>query len=52
MINSLVYLLSLIARRDLIRLCVLCECVGLSLDSDDVREAIIAHGSVPPTEQQ
>ena len=50
MINLTVYLLSLLASRDMVRLCVLCEVCGLSLEDDRVREAIIAHGDVPKTD--
>lgn len=49
MINAAVYLIALVARRDIPTMLWLCAWFGLDISDDTVREAIIAHGRVAQT---
>lgn len=52
MINACVWILALACRRDITSLVWLCVWCGLDIASDEVREAIVAHGRVAPTEPE
>ena len=49
MIDAAVYLLALVARRDIPTMLWLCTLCGLDIGDEAVREAIIAHGRVAQT---
>lgn len=50
--NAVVFLIALVARRDIPTMLWLCVWCGLDIASDEVREAIVAHGRVAQTEPE